>query len=125
MPVAGSEVDAYLSNPSYYPVGTFDDTFDGNGNSVHNSALFRQDLAAPYGTEGSIARLDNFSNLVYTSLFDLTMLTTPGGRAFVHKLAGAAGDEMVDNYVKVLSATHVTGYPFVLANTTPHPHFRR
>ncbi len=114
------EVDAYLSNPSYYPVGTFDDTFDGNGNSVHNSALFRQDLAAPFGTEGSIARLDNFSNLVYTSLFDLTMLTTPGGRAFVHKLAGPAGDEMVDNYVKVLSATHVTGYPFVLPNTTPH-----
>lgn len=114
------EVDAYLSNPAYYPVGTFDDTFDGNGNSVHNSALFRQDLAAPFATEGSIARLDNFSNLVYTSLFDLTMLTTPGGRAFVHKLAGAAGDEMVDNYVKVLSATHVTGYPFVLPNTTPH-----
>jgi len=113
------EVDAYLSNPAYYPVGTFDDTFDGNGNSVHNSALFRQDLAAPFATEGSIARLDNFSNLVYTSLFDLTMLTTPGGRAFVHKLAGAAGDEMVDNYVKVLAATHVTGYPFVLPNTSP------
>ena len=116
-----AEVDAYLSNPANYPVGTFDDTFDGNGNSVHNSALFRQDLAAPYGTEGAIARLDNFSNLVYTSLFDLTMLTTPGGRAFVHKLAGAAGDEMVDNYVKVLTATRVQGYPYVLSHTAPHP----
>ena len=115
------EVDAYLSNPAYYPVGTFDDTFDGNGNSVHNSELVRQDLAAPFATEGSIGRLDNFSNLVYTSLFDLTMLTTQGGRAFVHKLAGAAGDEMIDNYVKVLSATHVTGYPFVLPNTAPDP----
>lgn len=114
-----AEVDAYLSNPAYYPVGTFDDTFDGNGNSVHNSVLVRQDLAAPYGTEGSIARLENFSNLVYTSLFDLTMLTTPGGRAFVHKLAGAAGDEMVDNYVKVLAATGVRGYPYVLPNTRP------
>lgn len=115
-----AEVDAYLSNPTYYPVGTFDDTFDGNGNSVHNSELVRQDLTAPFATEGSINRLDNFSNLVYTSLFDLTMLTTPGGRAFVHKLAGAAGDEMIDEYVKVLAATGVRGYPYVLPHTTAH-----
>jgi hypothetical protein len=79
-----AEVDAYLSNPAYYPVGTFDDSFDGNGNSVHNSELVHQNLAAPYGSEGTTAKLDNFSNLVYTSLFDLTMLTTPSGRAFVH-----------------------------------------
>ncbi len=116
-----AEVDAYLSNPAYYPVGTFDDTFDGNGNSVHNSVLVRQDLAAPFGTEVSIARLDNFSNLVYTSLFDLTMLTTPGGRAFIHKLGGAAGDEIVDNYVKILAETGVRGYPFVRPQTLPHP----
>lgn len=114
-----AEVDAYLGNPAYYPVGTFDDTFDGIGNSVHNSVLARQDLTAPYATEGSIAHLENFSNLVYTSLFDLTMLTTPGGRAFVHTLAGAAGDEMVDNYVKVLAATGVRGYPYVLSSTRP------
>ncbi len=114
-----AEVDAYLSNRQYYPVGMFDDTFDGNGNPMHNTPLFRQDLAAPYGSEGTIARLDNFSNLVYTSLFDQTMLTTPGGRAFLHKLAGAAGDELADNYVKVLAATGVMGYPY--AKAAPHP----
>ena len=112
-------VDAYLSNPAYYPVGMFDDSFDGNGDPMHNTPLFRQDLAAPYGSEGLIAKLDNFSNLVYTSLFDQTMLTTPAGRAFLHKLGGAAGDEIADNYVKVLAATGVTGYPYVRA--APHP----
>ncbi len=114
-----AEVDAYLSNPKFYPVGMFDDTFDGNGNPMHNTPLFRQDLAAPFGSEGAIARLDNFSNLVYTGLFDQTTLTTPGGRAFLHKLGGAAGDEIADDYVKVLAATGVTGYPYVKA--APHP----
>ena len=116
-----ADVDAYLSNPAYYPVGMFDDTFDGNGDQMHNAPLFRQDLAAPYGSEGLIVKLDNFSNLVYTSLFDQTTLTTPGGRAFLHKLGGAAGDEIADNYVKILAATGVTGYPFVKAAAHPHP----
>jgi len=40
-----AEVDAYLSNPAYYPVGMFDDTFDGNGDPMQISPLFRQDLA--------------------------------------------------------------------------------
>ncbi len=110
-----AEVDAYLSNPAFYPVGMFDDTFDGNGDPMHNMPLFRQDLAAPFGSEGAIARLDNFSNLVYTGLFDPTTLTTPGGRAFLNKLGGAAGDEIANDYVKVLAATGVTGYPFVIA----------
>ena len=110
-----AEVDAYLSNPTYYPVGMFDDSLDGNGNTMHNTPLFRQDLAAPYGSEGAIARLDNFSNLVYTALFDPTNITTPGGRAFLHKLGGAAGDEIVNSYVKILDATGVRGYPYVRA----------
>ncbi|MEP6800752.1 MAG: hypothetical protein ABJC07_02355 [Acidobacteriota bacterium] len=116
-----AEVDAYLNNRKFYPVGMFDDTFDGNGDPMHNTPLFRQDLAAPYGSEGTIARLDNFSNLVYTSLFDPTTLTTPGGRAFLHKLGGAAGDEIADSYVKVLAATGVTGYPYVKASPHPNP----
>ena len=116
-----AEVDAYLKNPKYYPIGMFDDTFDGNGDPMHNSPLFRQDLAAPYGSEGTIAKLDNFGNLVYTSLFDLTNLTTPGGRALLHKLGGAAGDEIADNYVKVLAATGVKGYPYVIAAPYPQP----
>ncbi len=114
-----AQVDAYLTNKQFYPVGMFDDTFDGNGDPMHNTPLFRQDLAAPFGSEGTIARLDNFSNLVYTSLFDQTRLTTPGGRAFLHKLGGAAGDEIADSYVKILAATGVKGYPFVKA--APHP----
>jgi cytochrome c2 len=115
------EVDAYLSNPKFYPVGMFDDTFDGNGDPMQNTPLFRQDLAAPYGSEGALVPLDNFSNLVYTSLLDLTTLTTPGGRAFLHKLGGAAGDEIADGYLKVLAATGVKGYPFVKASPHPNP----
>jgi cytochrome c2 len=116
-----AEVDAYLKDKSAYPVGMFDDTFDGNGDPMHNSPLFEQDLAAPYGSEGSIAKLDNFSNLVYTSLFDQTVLTTPGGRAFLHTLGGKAGDEIADDYVKVLAATKVTGYPYVKAQPQGKP----
>ena len=115
-----AQVDAYLSNPAFYPVGMFDDTPDGNGDPMHNSALFRTDLAAPWGTEGGIAKLDNFSNLVYTALLDPTNLTTAGGRAFLVKLGGAAaGNEIVDGYVQVLTATGVTGYPYVQAAASP------
>ena len=110
-----AEVDAYLSNPQYYPIGMFDDSPDGNGDPMHNTPLFRQDLAAPFGSEGLMVPLDNFSNLVYTALFDQTTLTTPGGRAFLHALGGAAGDEIADDYVKVLASTGVTNYPFVRA----------
>jgi cytochrome c2 len=116
-----AEVDAYLSNPQFYPVGMFDDTFDGNGDPMHNTPFFRQDLAAPFGSEGTFARLDNFNNLVYTGLFDQTTLTTPGGRAFLRKLGGAAGVEIADDYVKVLAATGVTGYPYVKASPHPQP----
>jgi mono/diheme cytochrome c family protein len=117
-----AEVDAYLRNKAFYPVGMFDDTLDGNGDPMHNSALFRTDLAAPWGTEGAIARLDNFSNLVYTALFDPTTITTPGGRAFLRKLGGtAAGDEIVNGYIQVLAATGVTGYPYVQAAAHPAP----
>lgn len=116
-----AEVDAYLSNPNYYPVGMFDDTFDGNGDPMHITPFFRQDLAAPFGSEGTIARLDNFNNVVFTALFDQTNLTTPGGRAFIRKLGGAAGDEIVDDYVKILKETGVTNYPYVKADPHPQP----
>lgn len=116
-----AEVDAYLSNPKFYPIGMFDDTFDGNGDPMHMVPTFRQDLAAPFGSEGTIARLDNFSNLVFTGLFDQTTITTLNGRAFLKKLGGAAGEEIVDDYIKVLAATGVTGYPFVDAAAHPQP----
>ena len=110
-----SQVDAYLSNPKYYPIGTFDDTPDGNGNSVHIVPFFRQDLAAPYGSSGQNAKLDDFNNTVYTVLFDQTTLTTPGGRAFLKAEAGAAGLKLSDNYIKILKETGVTGYPYIHA----------
>ena len=116
-----AEVDAYLSNPDFYPIGMFDDTFDGNGDPMHITPFFRQDLAAPFGSGGEIAKLENFNNLVYTALLDQTNLTTPSGRAFLHKLGGAAGDEIADEYVKVLAATGVSGYPFVKANKHAKP----
>lgn len=117
-----AQVDAYLSNPAFYPIGMFDDTIDGNGDPMHNSALFRTDLAAPWGTEGAIALLDNFGNLVYTALLDPTYATTPGGRAFLTTLGGtAAGNEIVDDYIQVLADTNVTGYPYVTISTLGTP----
>lgn len=115
------DVDAYLTNQYNYPVGMFDDSPDGNGDPMHITPFFRQDLAAPFGSEGTFTKLDNFNNLVYTALFDPTNLTTTGGRAFLRKLGGAAGDEIANDYVKVLKDTKVGGYPFVKASPHPNP----
>ena len=115
-----ADADAYLSNPQFYPPGMFDDTPDGNGDPMHNAPLFRTDLGAPWGSEGALQFLDNFSNLVYSALLDPTVLTTPGGRGFLRLLGGpAAGDEIVNDYVQILTRTGVTGYPFLQA--APHP----
>ncbi len=78
-----AEVDAYLSNPQFYPVGTFDETQDGHGNSVINTPLFRQDLAAPYGSAGEFAKLVDISNGSYTTNLDPTTLLTLEGRKFL------------------------------------------
>ena len=80
--------------------------------------MFRADLAAPWGSAGEFSKLDQFSNTVFTGLLDPTNLTTTGGRAFIHKVAGAAGDAMIDDYVAVLAATSVTGYPYVKGTAT-------
>lgn len=113
-----AEVDAYLSNPEFYPVGTFDETQDGVGNPVVNTPLFRQDLAAPYGTAGEHAVLDGIGNASYTSNLDPTVLITPEGRAFLELNAGPLGKELADNYAKILRDTGVTGHPFVKAKVT-------
>ncbi|MBA3513415.1 MAG: hypothetical protein H0T77_03450 [Pyrinomonadaceae bacterium] len=113
-----AEVDAYLNNPAYYPVGTFDETQDGNGNPVKNTPLFRQDLAAPYGTAGEFRLLDDISNSSYTTNLDPTTLLTPEGRQFLEMKAGPAGKQMASEYEKILKDTGVTGYPFVKANLT-------
>ncbi len=85
--------------------------------------LFEQDLAFPYGSDGTITTQDNFANTVYTILLDPTRLTTPGGRAFVTLLGGgAAGNEIVDDYIAVLARTGVTGpFPYVQASPPGNP----
>lgn len=119
-----AEVDAYLSNPKFYPVGTFDETQDGHGNSVINTPLFRQDLAAPYGTAGEFAKFVDISNGSFTTNLDPTTLVTPEGRKFLKIKAGAAGEQLANDYVKILSDTGVTGFPFVdatVAGKVGHP----
>jgi len=112
------EVDAFLNDPELYPVGMFDDATDGNCAPMKNAALFRTDLAAPWGTDGSIEQLQNFNNLVYTAIMDPTDIVTDGGRRFMLERGAAAGTEIVDNYAAILAdlgvpAGGVNGYPFV------------
>ncbi len=116
-----AEFDAFFNDPELYPIGSFDETQDGNGNPVINTALFRQDLAAPYGTAGEFAKLDDISNGSYTTNLDPTTLVTPEGRAFLKIKAGAAGEKLADEYEKILKATGVTGYPFVKAKMQGKP----
>lgn len=113
-----TEVDAYLNDPALYPVGMFDDAIDGNGAPMHITPMFRADLAAPWGSEGSIEMLQNFSNLVYTALLDPTDITTAGGRKFLMERGGEAGIEIADNYEAILADIGIpkggpNGYPFV------------
>ncbi|MGI8836633.1 MAG: hypothetical protein ACR2H4_08355 [Pyrinomonadaceae bacterium] len=113
-----AEVDAYLSNPAFYPVGTFDETQDGNGNPVKNTPLFRQDLAAPYGSAGEFSKLDDISNSSYATNLDPTTLLSPEGRQFLEIKAGPAGKQLANEYAKILQDTGVTGFPFVKAQMT-------
>jgi hypothetical protein len=85
------EIDAYLSNPELYPVGTFDETHDGNGNSVKNVPLFRQDLSGPYGSAGEFEFFDNISNSSYSANLDMSTLATEEGREFLRQRGGPAG----------------------------------
>jgi len=117
-----AEVDAYLTDKQLYPIGMFDDATDGNGAPMHITPFFRADLAAPWGSEGSIEQLQDFNNLVYTLLLDLTALTTPGGVQFMLDRGGAAGLEIVDNYQAILAELQIpaggeNGYPFVGRDT--------
>ncbi|MGI8966834.1 MAG: hypothetical protein ACR2H1_12215 [Limisphaerales bacterium] len=115
---AEAKVDAYLSNPEFYPVGTFDETQDGMGNPVVNTPLFRQDLAAPYGTAGEFAILDNIGNSSYTSNLDPTTLVTPEGRAFLKNQSRAARRGVHSNSWSLYSGSKATnGGSIVVTNT--------
>ncbi len=110
-----AEVDAYLKNREFYPVGTFDETSDGNGNPVKNTPLFRTDLAAPWGSSASNNVLDHIANGSYTINLDQTTLVSESGRKFLAQKGGKAGEELADSYAAILESTNVTGYPFVVA----------
>ncbi len=116
-----AEVDAYLTNPDNYPVGTFDETQDGIGNPVKNVPLFRQDLAAPYSSSGQNALAEDIANSSYTSNLDMSTIATDEGREFLFLRAGEAGVKIHDNYKKILEETGVTGYPFVNADMVGKP----
>jgi mono/diheme cytochrome c family protein len=115
------DVDEYLSDPKLYPIGTFDETSDGNGNPVKNVPLFRQDLAAPYGSSGEFELFHNISNSSYSTNLDLTTLATPEGLEFLKGLGGPAGEQIHKEYKKILKETGVTGYPFVKAKMQGKP----
>jgi cytochrome c2 len=115
------DVDEYLSNPKFYPVGTFDETSDGNGNSVKNVPLFRQDLVAPYGSSGEFELYHDISNSSYTTNLDLTTLATPEGLEFLKGLGGPAGEQIHKEYKEILKETGVKGYPYVKAKMQGKP----
>ena len=110
-----AEVDAYLKNPRFYPRGTFDDTSDGVGNPIVNVAFFRTDLSAPFASSGAFNVLDHIANASYTVNLDLTTIATPEGRKFLMMSNPKSGDELWRNYVAILKATGVKGYPYVKA----------
>jgi len=111
------EVDAYLTDREAWPPGTFDETPDGVGNPIRILPLFRQGLAAPYGSSGQNDQADDFGNAVFTLIFDQTNLLSPGGRRFLHALGGAAGDKIIADYTHILEATNVRGAPYVATAT--------
>jgi cytochrome c2 len=136
-----AEIDAYLNDAVLYPVGMFDDQPDGNGAPVHITPFFRQDLAAPYGSEGSIHHVENFSNLVYTALLDPTdlLVTAPasndptdagadaaafsGPQYLEFEKAGAAGLELIANYKAIVEGT--LGIPAYAAGNDGYPYVGR
>jgi mono/diheme cytochrome c family protein len=115
------EVDEYLSNPAFYPVGTFDETHDGNGNSVKNVPLFRQDLAGPYGSAGEFDLLDNISNSSYSANLDMSTLATDEGREFLRMRGGPAGVQIHKEYKQILEETGVKNYPYLHAKMQGKP----
>lgn len=125
-----AQADAYLTGTNddgsrFYPVGQFDAFPEGIGNPLHIAPFFRTDLSAPWGIDGAVAQLQDFNNTVFTVSLDPTSVLTPAGRAFLRTQAGPAGDELAEDYERVLRATGVIAQgqavtdviPFVQAQT--------
>ena len=116
-----AELDAYFSDPAFYPRGSFDQTADGVGNPLHDAPVFRADLAAPWGSAGEVSTLDHLTNAKYTLGLDPSALLTPEGRSYLRLTGGAAGDRLAADYAEVLAVTGVTGFPYVDARKLGAP----
>lgn len=107
------QADRYLTGTGsagrFYPVGQFDAFPDAIGNPLHIAPFFRTALSAPWGIDGGIEQLQDFNNTVFTVSLDPTSLLAPGGRQFLSIIAGPAGDEIADDYERVLRAIGVVG----------------
>ncbi len=111
------QFDAYFSNTTYFPVGSFDDTLDGMGNPLRNAPAFRVDLSAPFGSAGEFEKLSQYSNHMYTGLMDPTNILTKAGKSFMQRVSGSLGAKLVDDYADVLAQTNVSNYPYVKSET--------
>lgn len=108
-----ADFDTYFSNTAYYPVGTFDDTLDGFGNSLRLSPAFRADLTAPYGGAGEFEKFEHYANHIYVGVMDPTNILTKDGRHFMERISGSLGVKITSDYEEILKATGVKNYPFV------------
>ena len=116
-----ADYDAYFSNPKNYPAGAFDDTLDGIGNPVHNSPLFRQDLAAPYGSAGEMETFTQYANTMYTMVLDPTVLVTDNGRLYLNKIMGPMGDKLAKDYLEILEEIGIRKYSYIKSTRTGEP----
>ena len=96
------EFDAYFSNTTYYPVGTFDDTLDGIGNPMRNGAAYRADLAAPYGSAGEFEKFNQYANHYYSTVLNPTNILTKESRQFMERISGSLGVRIAEDYAEIL-----------------------
>lgn len=68
------------------------------GNPVKNTPLFRQDLAAPYGSAGEFDKFEDITNGSYTMNLDMTGVATPQGRKFLQQWGGMVSVEVFNEY---------------------------
>lgn len=116
-----ADYDSFFSNPKYYPAGTFDDTLDGIGNPVQHTPLFRQDLAAPFGSAGEAETFLQYANTKYTLTLDPSVLVTENGRAYLKKLMGQQGEKLAQDYLEILEEIGVRKYSYIKADQKGEP----
>lgn len=116
-----ADYDAYFNNPRNYPVGSFDDTPDSFGNPVHNAPLFRQDLAAPFGSAGEFETFAQYVNTKITLTLDPTALVTDAGKIYLAKMMGPAGEKLAKDYLEILEEIGVRKYSIIKTDRQGEP----